>query len=49
VEVQARLAQHNFVAMVSHDFRTPLTVINTVAQQLARQLAAPTSARQPIA
>jgi signal transduction histidine kinase len=41
VEVQARLAQHNFVAMVSHEFRTPLAIINTVAQQLARKLDAP--------
>jgi signal transduction histidine kinase len=41
VELQARLAQHNFVAMVSHEFRTPLAIINTVTQQLARQLDAP--------
>ena len=41
VEVQARLEQHNFVAMVSHEFRTPLAIINTVTQQLARQLDAP--------
>jgi signal transduction histidine kinase len=40
-EVMARLAQHNFVATVSHEFRTPLAIINTVAQQLARQLDAP--------
>ena len=40
-EVLARLAQHNFVATVSHEFRTPLAIINTVAQQLARQLDAP--------
>ncbi len=41
VEVQARQQQHNFVAMVSHEFRTPLAIINTVTQQLARQLDAP--------
>jgi len=41
VELQARLTQHNFVAMVSHEFRTPLAIINTVTQQLARQLDAP--------
>jgi signal transduction histidine kinase len=41
VEVQARLEQHNFVAMVSHEFRTPLAIINTVTQQLAHQLDAP--------
>jgi signal transduction histidine kinase len=41
VEVQVRLEQHNFVAMVSHEFRTPLAIINTVTQQLARQLDAP--------
>lgn len=41
VELQAGLAQHNFVAMVSHEFRTPLAIINTVTQQLARQLDAP--------
>ena len=41
VEVQARLEQENFVSMVSHEFRTPLAIINTVTQQLARQLDAP--------
>jgi signal transduction histidine kinase len=41
VELRARLEQHNFVAMVSHEFRTPLAIINTVTQQLARQLDGP--------
>ncbi|MET0549783.1 MAG: sensor histidine kinase [Xanthomonas sp.] len=33
--------QRDFVAMVSHEFRTPLAVIMTSAQQLARKLDAP--------
>lgn len=33
--------QRDFVAMVSHEFRTPLAVIMTSAQQLARKLEAP--------
>lgn len=41
VEVQARQQQQGFVAMVSHEFRTPLAIINTVAQQLATHLDAP--------
>lgn len=41
VEVQARQEQHDFVAMVSHEFRTPLAIINTVAQQLSSNLDAP--------
>ena len=38
VEIQARQEQHDFVAMVSHEFRTPLAIINTVTQQLANNL-----------
>ncbi|MFU1981430.1 7TM diverse intracellular signaling domain-containing protein [Bordetella hinzii] len=33
--------QRDFVAMVSHEFRTPLAIITTSAQQLARNLGAP--------
>lgn len=33
--------QRDFVAMVSHEFRTPLAIITTSAQQLSRNLAAP--------
>ena len=33
--------QQDFVAMVSHEFRTPLAIINTTAQQLSRNLDAP--------
>ncbi|MEI2417379.1 sensor histidine kinase [Orrella sp. JC864] len=33
--------QRDFVAMVSHEFRTPLAIIGTSAQQLARNLDAP--------
>lgn len=41
VEQQARQEQRDFVAMVSHEFRTPLAIINTSAQQLAAALDAP--------
>jgi len=34
--------QRDFVAMVSHEFRTPLAIIGTSAQQLSRNLDAPT-------
>lgn len=34
--------QRDFVAMVSHEFRTPLAIISTSAQQLARNLGAST-------
>ncbi|WP_158610226.1 sensor histidine kinase [Herminiimonas sp. KBW02] len=30
--------QQDFVAMVSHEFRTPLAIINTTAQQIAKNL-----------
>ena len=33
--------QRDFVAMVSHEFRTPLAIIGTSAQQLSRNLDAP--------
>jgi signal transduction histidine kinase len=41
VMVRARQEQQDFVAMVSHEFRTPLAIINTVTQQLANNLDAP--------
>jgi signal transduction histidine kinase len=37
-ERQAKQSQLDFVAMVSHEFRTPLAIINTTAQQIARNL-----------
>lgn len=40
-EQRMRQAQGDFVAMVSHEFRTPLAIISTSAQQLGRQLDAP--------
>ncbi len=40
-ERQVAQDQRDFVAMVSHEFRTPLAVIMTSAQQLARKLDAP--------
>jgi len=40
-ERQVRAEQRDFVAMVSHEFRTPLAIISTSAQQLGRNLAAP--------
>lgn len=40
-EKRVRAEQNDFVAMVSHEFRTPLAIINTSAQQLARHLDAP--------
>lgn len=36
VEKQARQEQRDFVAMVSHEFRTPLAIIDTCAQRIAR-------------
>ncbi|MFT3814843.1 MAG: sensor histidine kinase [Acidovorax sp.] len=41
LERRVRQEQRDFVAMVSHEFRTPLAVIGTSAQQLARNLDAP--------
>ncbi len=41
LERRVRQEQRDFVAMVSHEFRTPLAVIDTSAQQLARNLNAP--------
>ncbi|MFD4837145.1 7TM diverse intracellular signaling domain-containing protein [Achromobacter sp. NPDC058515] len=40
-ERQVFVEQRDFVAMVSHEFRTPLAIITTSAQQLGRNLAAP--------
>ncbi len=41
LERRVRQEQRDFVAMVSHEFRTPLAVITTSAQQLGRNLDAP--------
>lgn len=41
LERRVRQEQRDFVAMVSHEFRTPLAIISTSAQQLARNLQAP--------
>ncbi len=41
VEQAARQEQRDFVALVSHEFRTPLAIIDTSAQQLASHLDAP--------
>ena len=41
VEQTARQEQRDFVALVSHEFRTPLAIIDTSAQQLASHLGAP--------
>jgi signal transduction histidine kinase len=38
VEIQARQEHQDFIAMVSHEFRTPLAIINTVTQQVANSL-----------
>lgn len=37
----AHQEQRDFMALVSHEFRTPLAIISTTAQQLARNLQAP--------
>lgn len=41
VEKRTNEEQHDFVAMVSHEFRTPLAIINTTAQLIAKNLNAP--------
>lgn len=41
LEQQIREEQRDFVAMVSHEFRTPLAIISTSAQQISRNLSAP--------
>lgn len=38
VERRIKSEQQDFVAMVSHEFRTPLAIINTTAQQIAKNL-----------
>jgi len=38
---RAREEQRDFVGMVSHEFRTPLAIISTSAQQLSANLSAP--------
>lgn len=45
-EQSMREEQSDFVAMVSHEFRTPLAIIRTSAQQLSRQLEAPLEKNQ---
>lgn len=40
-EKQIREEQRDFVAMVSHEFMTPLAIIGTSAQQMSRNLAGP--------
>ncbi|MDP9908085.1 signal transduction histidine kinase [Variovorax boronicumulans] len=37
-ERRAKQSQVDFVAMVSHEFRTPLAIIHTTAQQIAKNL-----------
>lgn len=41
IEQKARQEQQDFVAMVSHEYRTPLAIISTSIQQLAANLDAP--------
>lgn len=45
-EQRMREEQSDFVAMVSHEFRTPLAIIATSAQQMGRQLDAPLEKNQ---
>lgn len=45
-QLSLQAQQRDFVAMVSHEFRTPLAVISTSAQQLARNLDAPLEKNQ---
>lgn len=40
LEQRVRTEQHDFVAMVSHEFRTPLAIITTLAQRLEQSLPA---------
>lgn len=46
VEQRAREEQRDFVGMVSHEFRTPLAIINTSIQQLSANLDAPIAKTQ---
>lgn len=46
VERRAREEQNDFVGMVSHEFRTPLAIINTSIQQLAANMDAPAEKSQ---
>lgn len=46
VEQRAREEQRDFVAMVSHEFRTPLAIISTSIQQLSANLDAPLAKTQ---
>lgn len=41
IEQKARAEQREFVGLVSHEFKTPLAIIHTSAQQLAANLDAP--------
>lgn len=41
LEQRAREEQRDFVALVSHEFRTPLAIISTTSQQLAKNPDAP--------
>lgn len=40
LEQRVRTEQHDFVAMVSHEFRTPLAIITTLSQRLEQSLPA---------
>lgn len=46
IERRLREEQRDFVGMVSHEFRTPLAIINTSIQQLAANLDAPAERSQ---
>jgi len=45
-EQKARQEQLDFVAMVSHEFRTPLSIIDTSAQRIASDAGAPEAAQE---